>query len=248
MHQSFLFVRSNDRTLGSSSAFKVSLPQSYRNVTSISLVSAELPYSCFNVDTPYCQGLSFAYGAAIHACLLPPGFYTIDDITAWLLGDLQSAYPTAGISAVTYAKTTGLLSIIYSGVSTFATQSTTTGSLGRVLGADPLGLITYGQGGVLTFPSIATLAPINTIFMRVAELPSLMCSTNGQQAFARLQLAAAPGSVVMSNVGSGVVNTNNYATPIASLSALTVSLYTQDGVAVNLHGVEWSFAILIVSS
>ena len=248
MPQSFLFVRSNDRTLGSSSAFKVALPQSFRNISSISLVSAELPYSCYNVDSPYCMGVSVAYNNVVHALALSPGFYQVDDVTAWLLGDLQSTYPLAGVSAVTYSKQTGRISIVYTGTATFAIQATSIGSLGRVLGTDPLGLITYGQGGILTLPSIATLAPINTLLMRVAELPSLMCSTNGQTAFARLQMAAAPGSLVMQNVGSGVVNTNIYSTPIASLSSLTVSLYTQDGVAVNLSGVEWTFCLLIVSS
>ena len=175
-------------------------------------------------------------------------FRSTDDVTAWLLGDLQSTYPAAGVSAVTYSKQTGRISIIYSGSATFAIQATSIGQLGRVLGTDPLGLITYGQGGILNLPSIATLAPINTVFMRIAELPSLMASTNGQSAFARLQMAAAPGSVVMQNVGSGVVNTNNYQSPIASLSTLTVSLYTQDGVAVDLHGVEFSFTLLIVSA
>ena len=248
MPQSFLFVRSNDRTLGTSSAFKVALPQSFRSISSISLVSAELPYSCYNVDSPYCMGVSVAYNNVVNALALSPGFYQIDDITAWLLGDLQSTYPAAGVSAVTYSKTTGRISIVYSGSATFAIQATSLGSLGRVLGTDPLGLITYGSAGILALPSIATLAPINTILMRIAELPSLMCSTNGQSAFARLQMAAAPGSVVMQNVGSGVVNTCNFSTPIASLSTLTISLYSQDGVAVDLHGVEWTFCLLIVSA
>ena len=248
MPQSFLFVRSNDRTLGSSSAFKVALPQSFRGISSISLVSCELSHSSYNVDAPYCLGVSVAYNSVVHALAISPGFYTIDAVTAWLLGDLQSTYPLAGVSAVTYSKQTGRISIAYSGSATFAIQATSLGSLGRVIGTDPLGLITYGSGGILTLPSIATLASVNTVFMRIAELPSLMCSTNNQSSFARLQMAAAPGSVVMQNVGSGVVNTNNYQTPITSLSTLTVSLFTQDGVAVDLHGVEWTFCLLVVSA
>ena len=66
MPQSFLFVRSNDRSLGSSSAFKVALPQTFLSITSISLVSAELPYSCYNVDSPYCLGVSVAYNSIVH--------------------------------------------------------------------------------------------------------------------------------------------------------------------------------------
>ena len=81
MPQSYLFVRSADRTLGTSSAFRVQLPVAYRTVTSISLVSAELPYSMYNVVAPYLRGVMFTHNGLTYVPILPVGFYTIDDLT-----------------------------------------------------------------------------------------------------------------------------------------------------------------------
>ena len=248
MPQSYLFVRSADRTLGTSSAFRVQLPVAYRTVTSISLVSAELPYSMYNVVAPYLRGVMFTHNGLTYVPILPVGFYTIDDLTGYLQGVLQSAFPSAGITSVGYSKTSGRLYIVYTSGLVFSVNSDETGMLGRVLGTQPSGVETLASGGVLLFPGVATLAPISTLFMRIAELPTLMTSTNGQTAFARLQLSGAPGSIVMSNVASSVTNVNAYATPIAALSTLTVSLYTQDGVAVSLNGCEWTFTLLINSA
>ena len=243
MPQSYLFVRSADRTLGTSSAFRVQLPVAYRTVTSISLVSAELPYSMYNVVAPYLRGVMFTHNGLTYVPILPVGFYTIDDLTGYLQGVLQSAFPSAGITSVGYSKTSGRLYIVYTSGLVFGVNSDETG-----LGTQPSGVETLASGGVLLFPGVATLAPISTLFMRIAELPTLMTSTNGQTAFARLQLSGAPGSIVMSNVASSVTNVNAYATPIAALSTLTVSLYTQDGVAVSLNGCEWTFTLLLSSA
>ena len=243
MPQSYLFVRSADRTLGTSSAFRVQLPVAYRTVTSISLVSAELPYSMYNVVAPYLRGVMFTHNGLTYVPILPVGFYTIDDLTGYLQGVLQSAFPSAGITSVGYSKTSGRLYIVYTSGLVFGVNSDETG-----LGTQPSGVETLASGGVLLFPGVATLAPISTLFMRIAELPTLMTSTNGQTAFARLQLSGAPGSIVMSNVASSVTNVNAYATPIAALSTLTVSLFTQDGVAVSLNGCEWTFTLLINSA
>ena len=243
MPQSYLFVRSADRTLGTSSAFRVQLPVAYRTVTSISLVSAELPYSMYNVVAPYLRGVMFTHNGLTYVPILPVGFYTIDDLTGYLQGVLQSAFPSAGITSVGYSKTSGRLYIVYTSGLVFGVNSDETG-----LGTQPSGVETLASGGVLLFPGVATLAPISTLFMRIAELPTLMTSTNGQTAFARLQLSGAPGSIVMSNVASSVTNVNAYATPIAALSTLTVSLYTQDGVPVSLNGCEWTFTLLLNSA
>ena len=242
---SFLFVRSADRALGTSSAYRVTLPQSYANVSAVTLLSAEVPYSCYNLDAPNTAGVTFTHNGVAYAYSVAPGFYQITDLTANILASLQSAFPTAGVTSVSYSTSSGFISVVYTSGLAFSVQGTSAGSLGRIMGTDPAGVATLASGGVLTLPSVATLAPTSTLFMRVAELPSLMASTNQQQAFARLQLSGAPGSIVLANAATSVFNTNTYASPVASLATLTVSLYTQDGVPANLHGVEWTFTLLI---
>jgi len=234
--------------MGTSSAFSVAVPTPFRSVTSISLVSLELSFAMFNIDTPYCQGVTFTYNGTPYAFTLTPGFYQIADIQAALLSALNTAFPSAGITAVNYSTSSACLSVVYTSGLAFTAQIASGGLLGRVLGLDPLGTTTVASGGVLTFPYVANLFPISSLFLRVAELPSLCTSTNNITAFARIQLSSAPGGVVMGNNASGVVNTNNYATPVASLATLTCSLYNTDGYPVNLHGVEWSFTILVNSA
>jgi len=248
MPQSFLYVRSQDRILGTSSAFKVTLPNVYKNITGMVVVGAELPFSMYNLDGIYVQGVTFTYNGTPFVVVVPAGYYQIGDLQTWLLTALQTALPAAGATSVIYTATSGALSVLFSGAQPFSVQGTTSGSLGRILGCDPLNAATYGVAGVLTFPCVATLSPVTTLFLQIAEIPSVLTSTNNMQAFARIQLSAAPGSIVMANSGGSVYNNNTYLTPISTLSSLTCTLYTPDGTLVNLHGVEWAFTILIQSN
>ena len=243
----FLFVRSADRIAGTSSSFKVNCPSAYKNVTACSLVSAELP-TLFNVDTIYQQGVNFTYNATTLALVISSGFYTISDIVSLLLTTLQGFLSAAQVTAVTYSTITGKISIVYSGSQAFSVQNNASGSLGRILGTDPLGLVTYGTGGILTLPYIATLAPMNTIFMRIQELPNICTSTNNQHSTFRLQIAAAAGSLNFQNAASSTFNNNAYNQAVLNMSTLTISLWTQEGNQIDLRGIEWTFTLLIASS
>ena len=245
MTSSYLFVRSQDRSIGTSSAFSVTLPTPYRSVKSVSLVSCELPFALYNVDVPYTQGVRFAHNSVIYDMSLTPGFYQITDLQSAMLSNLQTAFPSAGISSVLYSAITGKLSIVYSSGLSFAAASSSAGMLGRIIGTDPLGSTTLAAGGVLSFPYLVSLFPVSTILMKVAELPSQCATTNNTHAFARLQLSSTPGSIVMHNVGTSVINTSTFSNPIPTLSTLTISLFTADNQAISLHGCEWSFALLI---
>jgi len=244
MGQSFLFVRSQDRSLGTSSSFKVVLPQTYRNVTNIALVSAELP-SVYNIDGLYVQGVTFSYNGTSFQMVLQPGFYQITDLQNALLYTLQTTLPSAGVTAVTYSQVTGISSIIFSGAGTFSVVSTAAGLLGRVLGCDPSNTATFGSAGILTFPYVATLSPMTTALLQIAEIPSILTTTNSIQAFARIQLNAAPGSIAMANAGASVYNNNTYQTPISTLSSITATLLSTDGLPMNMRGLEWSFALVL---
>ena len=248
MPSSYVFVRSADRTMGTSSAFVVRLPQTYKSITSMSLVSAELSFAMYNIDTPFTSGCRFTHDGITFDMSLPGGFYAIDDLRSAMLASLQTAFPTAGVSAVNYAEIMGRLAIVYGSGRVFTVQNTSAGLLGRIFGTDPAGSATMASAGALSFPFICQLFPVSTLFLRISELPALCVATNSQTAFARIQLSAAPKSVVMSNNANGVVNTNNFSTPIATLSTLTCSLFSADGIPVNLHGCEWTFTLLVQSA
>ena len=80
MPNSFLFVRSADRQLGTSSSFRVTLPQTYKAITAVTLLSAELPFSCYNIDSIYTAGVSFTHNSTTLAYSVSPGFYQITDL------------------------------------------------------------------------------------------------------------------------------------------------------------------------
>lgn len=248
MATSYLFVRSADRSLGSSSAFSVALNTPYRNVKAISLVSAELPFSMFNVDNVYLQGVQFTHNGSTFNLVLSAGYYLVSDLCAAMLSALQAAFPSAGFTSVTYSSTSGKISIAYTSGLVLSVVSTTAGSLGRIVGTDPLGASTVASGGVLVMPYVVQLFSLSTLLMKIVELPAQCVTTNNMTCFARLQLAATPGGFVMLNNASGTVNTSQFPSPVATLSTLTVSLFTPDGQPANLHGCEWSFTLLIQAS
>ena len=248
MPQSFLFLRSADRSLGSSGAFSVKLPQAYRSITAISLVSLEMPFSFYNLTDINLLGVRFTHAGATYDCVLDAAFYQIDDLRAALLLKLNTYLPAAGVTAVAYSQATGKLSITYTSGLALSLQNTAGGNLGRILGTQPNGTSTIASGGVLSLPGVCQLFPVATVFMRIAELPTQCIATNGQSAFARLQLSATPGSVLLLNNASGTVNTAVYATPVSSLSSLTVSLWTVDGQPLDLHGCDWTATLMISSA
>ena len=248
MPQTFLFVRSADRQLGSSSSFQVKLPAPYRSVTSCSLVSLEMPFAQYNLADVNLSGVRFTHAGTVYDCVLPAGFYMIDDLRAALLSGLHANLPAASVTAVTYTTMTGKLSFTYTSGQAFSVQAYGAGGLGRILGTSPAGVSTVAVDGVLSMPALCTLFPGATVLMKINELPTQCVTTRGDSCFARLQLASAPGSMVMLNNASSTVNTAVYATPVSSLSTLTVSLWSVDGQPLDIQGAEMTFTLMITSA
>ena len=246
MPQSFLFLRSVDRSLGSSSAFTVKLPQPYRSITSVTLVSVEMPMSHYNVADQNLLGVRFTHNGTTYDAQLDAAFYQIADLQSALLLKLNANLPAAGVTAVTYTQSTGRLAIAYT--SGLAFSAVNTGNLGRILGTQPNGTATMAAGGLLAFPGVCQLFPTSTVLMRVAELPTQCIASNGQAAFARLQLSATPGSVLLLNAAGSTYNTAVYATPVSNLSSMMVSLWTVDGQPLNLNGCDWTSTFAITSA
>ena len=245
----YLFLRSCDRNPGgSSSQFTVKLPMTYHNVAGISLVSAEVPFSFYNVASSFCSGVRFDYGASWFNMVIPAGQYTITDFQAVMLTSLQANLPSALCTSVDYNKITGKLSISYTGGSLFSVQATTSGQLWQLMGCVAPGIAVAGNGSLLQFPAVAQLFPYSSLLMCVDNLPASVLSTSSLHAFARIQVNAAPGGMVMVCNGTNVVNSVAYKAPIASLDSLAVSLKNNDGTLLGMNGVDWTCTLLISSS
>ena len=244
----YLFIRSSDRTIGSAGAFTVPLPTTYHNVSGISLVSAEIPFSFYNVAGAYTTGVQFVYAGSTYNMSIPGGQYTITDFQAAMLSALKAAFPTAGFTAVNYSTVSAVLSITYTGGGTFSAGATTAGGLGKLMGCDPTYAVTTAVSGTLTFPSVAQLFPFSSLLMCVDNLPANVLSTSTIHAFARIQVNAPPGGVIMVCNGTNVVNSVAYASPIASIGSLAITLKNNDGSLLNLNSVDWTCTLMISST
>ena len=244
----YLFIRSCDRTIGSSSAFTVKLPSTYHNVAGLSLVSAEVPFSFYNVSSVYCAGVQFGYAGAWYNMLIPPGQYTMTNFRALMLAALQAHFPAASFTSVDYNEITAKLSITYTGGGAFSASTTSTGRLGQLMGCDPTGAATAAVNGTLTFPAVAGLFPYSSILMCVDNLPANVLSTSSLHAFARIQVNASPGGMIMVCNGTNVVNSVTYKAPIASVDSLQISLKNNDGTLIDLNGLDWTCTLLVTST
>ena len=249
----YLFLRSTDRVTGATpSAFTVKLPNAYHNISSISLVSAEIPFSFYNVAGAFTTGVQWVWtlgGSSVDFVMsIPAGYYAITDFQSAVLASLQSHLPSASVTACDYHAVSGRVSVSYAGGGTLTAQSTTAGKLGQLIGCDPTGAATSASAGTLTFPACAQLFPFSSLLMCVDNLPANVLSTGTLHCFARIQVNAAPGGVIMVCAGTNVGNDVSYKAPIPSLDSLSVSLKNNDGSILDMNGVDWTATLCITSS
>ena len=245
----YLFIRSNDRYIGTAGGpFTVKLPATYHNVSSLSLVSAEIPFSFGNVADNYTSGVVFTYNGVAYNLSIASGQYTISDIQTLLLATLQAAFPLAGVKAVDYSTVSECLSISFTGTYAFTAAATSAGLLGKLLGTDPSGAVTTAANNVLTFPNISQLFPYSSLLMCVDNLPANVLSTGTLHCFARIQVNAPPNGIIMVCAGTNVVNDITYASPIPSLDSLTISLKNNDGTPIDMRGADWTCTLMVTSS
>ena len=248
----YLFIRSTDRVTGATpSAFTVKLPTTYHNVAGISLVSAEVPFSFYNVAGAFCTGIQWTWtlgGTSVtFSMTIPAGQYAITDFQSVVLSTLKSQLPAASFQTCDYHPVSGKISVSYTGGGTLTAQSMS-GKLGQLMGCDPAGAATSALFGTLLFPACAQLFPYSSLLMCIDNLPASVLSTSSLHCFARIQVNAAPGGVIMVCNGTNVVNSVRYKMPIASLDSLAISLKNNDGTILDLNGVDWTATLMISST
>ena len=247
-------LRSVDRTLGTPSSFSINLPKTYSNIVSMSLVSAEIPYSFPNISESYAFNVHFTQVAPTTITAdytVPAGQYTINDIQAHLLAFLQASFPVLAISAVNYSSITGLISIIIgnnSGALAVSKGNTVTPALCAVLGVDYTTTVNsvYANGvNALTFTNAANLQPQSSLMLKIQNLPTNISSTTGALGLFRVQVSSPPGSIIFINNANNVSNTVNFTTPVTVLNSMIVQVANADNTQTNFRGAEWTMSLKI---
>ena len=235
-----VFIRSIDRGFGSSQSHTINLPSAYKNIYSLQLLSAEVPMQFYAIPTSYASGVTFTNGSTIAAFSINPGNYTISDLQPLLLAWLQATYAGNGVTAVNFDSISGKLSVHFN-TGSLSVNSTAIGKLGVVLGTSSSATASVSQ--VLTFPNVANVYPITSIFINVTNLVSNVFSTGGFNAMFRIQFNVQPGGILFVNNGTNVYNTVNFATPLSNLSQLAVQIVDQNNTALNMNGGEWQWSL-----
>lgn len=246
-----LYIRSSDRSLGTAGSFTVTLPKTYTGVTSIALVSAEIPYSFGNVTDALGVGVTFIQSVPTGFAadyVLPIGSYTIVDIQTHMLAWLQSTFPALSISAVNYNKIYGKLSVVFGTGTLAVTHNALYPKIGAcaVLGVDTE-VATVSASQLLSFPFVANLQPLSCIMMKLNNLPSNILTTGGGNGTFRIQLNSPPSSIIMVNNALGTNNTVTFVNPIPSLNTLSIQMVHGDNNNLNFRGCDWSASIKITS-
>ena len=242
MSHDIVFIRSQDRVGGVSNAFTVNLPAGYKVVSSMQLLSAEIPCSFYAISATYSTGVNFSNGTLTKVCSISSGNYAISDLQAALLSWLQSNFSSSGITAVTYSSVSGKITITFT-TGTLSVVNNTSGSLARVLGTDALGATTSSIGTTLTFPGVCNLFPQQNLFINITNLQPNVLTTANFNSFFRCQITAPPGGIVFYNAASSVYNTVNFLTPLTNVSQLLITLTYSDGSAVLMNNQDWSLSI-----
>ena len=235
-----VFVRSADRNFGTSSSFIVNLPVALKNISSIQLLSAEIPYSFYSIGSAYIAGVTFTNGTTTAQFTLTAGFHTVDTIRTALLTWLQTTYASSGVTAVNYSSLTGKLSVAFT-TGTLSVITNNTGALGYILGVSGTSTVSVSQ--VLTFPNVVNVYPITSLFINVTNLTANVYSTSGFNSVFRVQVNVQPNGVIFLNNGTNVFNSVYLPSVLSSLSQLNLQIVDQNNNLVDFNGQELELSI-----
>ena len=251
-----LYLRSIDRSLGSASSYNIILPKTFSKIVSVSLISAEIPYSWGNLTASYAMNARFTQVApttVVADYSVPVGNYTITDIQAHLLAWLQASFPALAISAVNYSSITGRLSVVIgngSGALSCSRGNEAVPRLCSVLGIDATSTtLSVNSDGVnaLWLPNVANLHPQPCLLIKMQNIPgNISCSTGAQGIF-RIQVNSPAGSILFVNNATNINNSVQFSSPIDSLTNLIVQLAHSDNTQVDLQGCEYTFSLKLTS-
>ena len=235
-----VFVRSQDRNFGTPSSYIVNLPVALKNISSIQLLSAEIPYSFYSVGSAYTAGVTFTNGTLNSAFSMSTGFHTVDTIRSALLTWLQATYPASGVTAVNYNSTMGKLSIAFT-TGTLSVVTNNAGSLGYIMGVSSTTTVSVSQ--VLTFPNVVNVYPITSLFINITNLSANVYSTSGFNSVFRVQVNVQPNGVIFVNNAQNVFNTVYLPSTLSSLNQLNIQIVDENNNLVDFNGQEWFFSL-----
>ena len=273
MSHEVVVIQSRNRSmaLGScpSSNFTISLPHKYAKVVQIQLLSVEIPFTFFNINSTNGTSGSITFVGSVNGTTtaeiftLPDGNYSIDDFVSALFTFLQ-VFTTASVpyvSNVDYDSSNRIF--IQSVLPIYIYNTPNSGSLASIAGINPT---LNGLPASATTPASPTLAAcnitsvlangiythyfdypanfniVNNIIMKLGNIPSNVFISSATQGTFRIQNTSSFGNLIELNTATNVGNVYNFTSPTA-IDHLDVSLLDLQGNLLNLNNSEFSFSL-----
>jgi hypothetical protein len=238
--------------------YQLRLPNTYKNVIGVRLLSAEIPAS-FYVFTAALGNTTITIGTT--AVTIPDGNYT----PATLATAVETAARAAGFTGmtVTLNATTNKITFVYDNAFTVsaaagASSATTQWGLAFFLGFNKVAVAsTYVNAAVgsgpqqVRAPRIVNTVPHRYLVMDVNEINQVdTTGESGNRAFAKMPLSKSetPFSVGYLDQKACISNPSTLKAPIATLDRLTIVWKYHDGKLVDFNSVDHSFTIEIECS
>lgn len=210
-----------------SSSCKIPLPPAFK-IRSVALTEVILPNAVYRVDSSN-NVLYFSFGNIV----VPPGFYSASTITTTIQALLQvvSPYYSVTINPLTY-----LMTISNSAFNFECLFSNTLNSLAPDLGFLE---VDSGVGQSFTAPKVIGLMNPQQLYINIGEFGTgFTRTTSGLTYTYRFTVNVLTGDIVDVIFYDYHQNVIDFKTP-KYLGSLNISLYDQDGVLINLNGINY---------
>lgn len=261
-----LSVDSRDRnyaTYPSPSRYRLDLPVTYYNVTSVRLISCEIPQTFF-VFSAALGNVSMVvslYDVAnvvrvTRTVVIPDGNYTLGTIASAVTSALDSTFAqdgatfAVGVNPVTLKLTIACVqnrSIVIDTTPTNVASSAATGwGLGYNLGFNKNEIV---SGSYITCPRVVSLNPYTYILLDIDGLGRIdECSIddpgNGGTVFAKIPITDQPWGVVTANgINACISSRRIFRPPLVQQDRLYIQFRFHDGTLVDFNNVEHSFTL-----
>ena len=235
----YIFADSNNRTpTESSNAYHLDIVSPIKNVTRVDLVSAKVPNSVYNVTT----GSMLVNGSAY---TLDPGFYAACGLAAKLTDDVIST---------DYDSNTG--KFVFWSPTAFTIEAVSSDArrvLGMTAGTKTGALQTSGKYNgmyVVKSDNVIDLATNDFVFLDIEELRSTsmvdcksfsgntFSGSTVNSIFAVIPLDVDSGTIKFFKETSDYKMSMSFASPIGTLSKLTIRWLDRNGTPLNFNGLD----------
>jgi hypothetical protein len=251
----YIVIDSRDRDYAkhpSASSYVIDLPETFYNVTTARLMTAEIPTSFYIFSAARNNtSITVTYNNTLHTVTIPDGNYGFTAIAEALKAALTTAFGVAVTVTIDFTtmKTTITSSVPTDvlGVDTTSLSSNakTQWGLAYYLGFDR-DLLQVGTGSI-TSPRVASMNPELYVLLDIDELGTIReCGveggggTMGRTTFAKIPLTVESNEY---NMFDKQLTCNTFLPPLSKLSKVHIAFRFHDGTPLEFHGVEHALTI-----